>query len=167
MTQHNPISILNPKTPFIARTVTTLQLIKKETNQKIVESLSGVNPIKQLKQLIDFLLPSTSFLMLALAGCLLYWLASTLSARFKKSASLLPSGRNLQKMILSFFFALFLFLIHQFFEGSLNTDNVVISTVNLLYSKDQIRKTKKEFCSWTSNSKSSSTDASSNSKDLA
>ena len=48
---------------------------------------------------------------------------------------------------LLFFDLLFLFYIRQFFGGNLNTENVMVRTDELLYSKDQILNTKKEFCS--------------------
>lgn len=123
--------------PLIATGVSPLQMIKKVTNEKVVESLSS---------LFHFLVPSTGFLTLVLVGGLLYWAVSSLFSRFKKSAGLLPSRRKLQRKIVAFFLLLFLFFMGKFFEGNLNTSNVVVRTDDLLYSKEQILKTKKEFC---------------------
>ena len=47
---------------------------------------------------------------------------------------------------MSFFFGLFLFYIEQFFSNNLSTENVIVPTEDLLYSKEQLLKTKKEFC---------------------
>ena len=129
--------------PFMARSVSPLQLI---SNNKMVESLST---IKAIQQLLDFLMPSTSFLMLTLAVCLVYWVVTTLFTHFKKSLERsAPYESLLPARIVPFFFTCFIFFIHQFFEASLNTDNVVVSTENLLYSKEQVLKTNKEFCFW-------------------
>ena len=125
--------------PFTAMTVSPAHLIKSVKDQKVVESLSS---------LFHFLVPSTQFLTLTLVGCLLYWALSSMFSRLKKSARLLPSRRKLQRKIVSFFFLLFWFFIQQFFEGNLNTSNVVVQTDELLYSKEQILKTNKEFCFW-------------------
>ena len=123
--------------PYMAATISPFQLIKKVTKQKAVQNLSS---------LFHFLMPSTGFLTLVLVGCLLYWAFSWLLTRFQKSARSLASRRKRQTKIVSFFFLLFLSFMGQFFGGNLNTSNVVVRTDDLLYSKGQILKTKKEFC---------------------
>ena len=125
-----------PNVPFLAAAFSPFHLIKGWTVQKADQSLTS---------LFHFLMPSFSFLALMSTGCLLYWLTLALLSRFKRSTS--PSSRRkLQLKILAFFSLLFLFFVGQFFVSNLNTRKVVVSTDQLLYSKDQILKTQKEFC---------------------
>lgn len=133
----------------MSTTFSPLQLIKRTTDQKVVESLSGLDSIKKL---FDFLVPSVEFLTLALAGYLLYWLVSWLFSRFEKWANLLPSGRTLQMKIFSFLFVLFSFYTQEIYGNLLSTESVVVRTDDLLYTKEQILKTNKEFCFWESGS---------------
>lgn len=121
--------------PVATSSLSPFQLIKKTTNQKVVKNLSSF---------LDFLMPSIEFLTLTLVGCLLYYAVSWLFSR--KSAGLRPSIRSLQ--IISFSFTLFMFCIEQLFSASLNTEHVVIRTDNMLYSKEQLVETKREFCFW-------------------
>ena len=127
------------KVPFLAESVSPLQLIKKVTDQKVVESLWT---------LFHFLVPSVSFLTLVLVGCLLYWLVLLLFSRFKISTGQQPSRKNLQTKITAFFFLCFFFFMGQLFEACLNTSSIVVRTDQLLYSKKQILETRKEFCFW-------------------
>lgn len=126
--------------PFMASSVSPLQLIRKVTNQKVDGSQSS------LSSLFHFLIPSTEYLTFALSGCLIYWIVSRLFFWFKRPADQRPPSSNLQTKIVSFFFGLFLFYILQFFGNSLNTQNVMVPTDDLLYSREQILKTRKEFC---------------------
>ena len=124
--------------PYMAEPVSPFQLIEKDTNHKVDQS--------SLSSLFSFLVPSAEILAVLLAGCLICWIVSWLFARFKRQTRSLPSRRNLQTGIVSFFFVLFLFYIEQFYCNSLSTENVIVPTSNLLYSKEQILKTEKEFC---------------------
>ena len=121
--------------PFGVASFSPLQLIDRFANQVVKKSLSS---------LYHFLVPSTAFLALMTVGCLLYWLSSELFLRLEKSSR--PSGKRLRLKTLSFFYLLFLFYIQQFFGANLNTMSVVVSTLELLYSNDQILRTQKEFC---------------------
>lgn len=132
----DPMLVGYSMVPHITTTYSPIQLIQKTTTQKVVQSWSS---------LFQFLVPSTGFMMLALAGFLLYWTFPALLYRFKKFARL-PPRMNLQTKIVSLFFLLFLFIMGQLFQSSLNTSNVVVRTDQLLYSKDQLLKTEKEFC---------------------
>ena len=126
--------------PVLAESPSPLQLIKKVTDQKVVE--------ESLSSLFHFLAPSTEFLALALVGYLLYWIVSWLFSWFRKPVNQLPSGRNLQTKILAFFLMLYLFCIKEIYSNLLNTNNVIVQTDDLLYSKEQILETRKEFCFW-------------------
>lgn len=48
--------------------------------------------------------------------------------------------------MLAFVFLLFVFFTGQFFANSLKTEQVVVKTDDLIYSRYQIVNTKKEFC---------------------
>lgn len=119
--------------PFVALPISPAQLIAKTIEK----------PDQSLWTLFQFLVPSTGLLTLALVGCLLYWVISSLLGRFQKSSP----RKNLQTQIVAFF-VLFLFHIKEFFVNNLNTSNVIVRTDELLYSREQILKTKKEFCFW-------------------
>ena len=127
--------------PFVAHSVSPLQLIERLTRQNVDKSLSS---------LFYFFVPSTSFLAIIAAGILLYLVASVLFSRFGKPSTpsrlSLPTGKKLQLKIVSFFYMLFMFFNGQFFGGNLNTENIVVRTDDFLYSKDQILETQKEFC---------------------
>lgn len=104
--------------------------------------------VKSLRNLFNFLVPSVQFLTFALIGCLLFWIVSWLFSRFKRQERSMPARRNLPKKIVSFFFVVFLFYVLQFYANTLNTESIVVNTEDLLFSKDQILKTNKEFCFW-------------------
>ena len=123
--------------PWYAGGFSPYQIIERPDNQKTDQNLWT---------LFHFLVPSASFLALVAAGCLLYWLSSALLSRIKKTSPLQSFRKKTQLKILAFFYVLFLFFIWQFFSGNLNTDNVVVSTDDLLYSEEQILRTQKEFC---------------------
>lgn len=115
------------------------QLIDKEANQ-VAPSLSS---------LFHYLVPSAEFLTMALVGCLICWIVSWLFSRFKRQTRSLPTRRtkrNLPKKIVAFGFLMFLFYLKQFFEMSLNTSILLVDIENLLYSREQILRTDKEFC---------------------
>ena len=110
----------------------------KIKNQKVVQRF--------LRSFFRFLvLPSPGFLIFTLAGCLVYWTVSALFSRFQPSTRSLPSSRSLQTQI-SLFFVLFHFFIYQLYCNSLSTENLIVRTDDLLYSREQILKTEKEFC---------------------
>lgn len=125
--------------PFIAASITPFQMIDK--NEKMIEKVTNQNVVQGLSSLFNFIIPSNEFLAFGLIGCLLCWLFSWLFSRLRKS-----SRRTLQVAIMSFFFGLFLFYIEQFFSNNLSTENVIVPTEDLLYSKEKLLKTKKEFC---------------------
>ena len=112
------------------------QLIKRLANQQVDRSLWS---------LFHFLMPSTGLLTLILAACLLYLASSALFLHLKRLKSLRESGRVSIKLV-SLFYFLFLFFIRYLFEGNLNTSNVLVRTDELIYSKEQILNTQKEFC---------------------
>ena len=85
-------------------------------------------------------MPSLSFLLLFFAGVLLYFACSLIFSYFKKFKK-----QSLQFKILSFAYLLFLFFICHFFNGNLNTSQIIVDDSGLLYSKQQILETKKEF----------------------
>lgn len=149
--------------PFLATAFSPFQLIDKLDNQKVDQNLANYN----LSNLFDFLAPSLTFLILLAAGPLLYCVSLFLLSGHKKSSSLRSSRirRNLQFKILSLFHLLFLFFNRKLFEGrlaigepnkfnqrffcssgNLNTSNVCVQTDQLLFSKEQLLKTQKEFC---------------------
>ena len=130
--------------PFLATTFSPFQLIEKLDNQKVEQNLANYN----FSNLFDFLAPSFTFLILLIAGPLLYCVSLFLLSGHKRSPSLKSSRtrRNLQLKILSLCLALFFFFNRKLFEGNLNTSNVVAQTDDLLYSKEQVLKTQKEFC---------------------
>ena len=108
------------------------QVIDKKLSSQNEQSLIG---------LFNFLMPSLSFLLLFFAGVLLYFACSLVFSYFKKFKK-----QSLQFKILSFAYLLFLFFICQFFNGNLNTSKIIVDDSDLLYSKQQILETKKEFC---------------------
>ena len=123
--------------PNSAVAMVPLQLIERLANQQMEKSLSSF---------FHFLVPSTAFLALLATSCLLKWLLPALICLAKKSR---PSRKKLQLKILKIlwlFYFLFSFFIQQFFCGNLNTENVVVRTDDLLYSKEQVLRTNKELC---------------------
>ena len=134
------------KVPFLVYVISPLQILDRVQRlaiQKVDQSLSS---------LFHFFMPSTSFLTLVVAGSLLFLVASVLFSCFEKpSISLpsrlwLPTGRKLRLKIISFFYLLFMFFNGQFFEGNLNTENIMVRTDDLLHSIEQVLRTQKEPC---------------------
>lgn len=125
--------------PYMAEPCSPFQLIEK-ANQKVAQ--------RSLSSLFNFLAPSPGFLMFALAGCLVYWVVSSLLSRFQKSARIksLPTKGNLQMRIVFFFFTLLFFFIQLLYCNSLSTENLIVRTDDLLFSREQILKTEREFC---------------------
>ena len=121
--------------PFMAAVFSPLQLIERLDNQEVVESL---------RSLFHFLIPSTAFLALLVASCLLYRLSSALFGCLGTSSR--PLRRKPQLTILAYFNMVFLFFIGLFFEANLNTESVLVRTDDLLYSIKQILGTQREFC---------------------
>ena len=119
--------------PFISTTVSPFLLIDRLAIESVKKSFSA---------LFHFLMPSTGFLTLLMAAFLLNWIFSALFWRLKKGR---PPKRNRQIKILLFFKLLFLFFLRLLFSGNLNTENLVVQTDDLLYSKEQIIKTEKEW----------------------
>lgn len=111
-----------------------LQLLKKSNDQQVERSLAS---------LFDFLIPSVEFLALLVAGRLFYWasLATTLYLERPGSAR-----RRLQLKIVSFCCFLFVCFMRELFADNLSTENVVVETDELLFSKEKLLNTKKEFC---------------------
>lgn len=123
--------------PFMAIQFSPFQLIGS----------SGPQIDKGLWNLYQFLMPSTSFVALFLAGCLLYLVATYLLSPSSFSLFKKPTRSSRLKLKLVFvFFLFFLLLMHQFFESNLNTENVIVETNEILYSEEKILRTKKEFC---------------------
>lgn len=116
--------------PAISLSVLPIQTIER----------AQANQDATLMKMLDFLVPSAHFLLLCLAGMGLWGLARWSFAYFKRV------GSNLRIKILSFFALLFLWWIGEFFNGNLNTTNVLSDTSDLLYSKEQLIQTKREFC---------------------
>ena len=123
----HPTFVAYATAPYISAEFWPLQLIKKIDNQEVVKSFSS---------LYHFLVPSTGLLALALIGCLLYWVISSLFSRFKRQIRSLPTKRNFQKVA----FVFFLFFVKEIYNNLLNTDNVLVNTDELLYSRKQILK---------------------------
>ena len=96
---------------------------------------------KSLMNIFEFLIPSLSFVLLFFAGFLFYFASSFVFSYFKKLKK-----QSLQFKILSFAYLLFLFFMSEFFNGNLNTSNIIVSTDDLLYSTQQVLATRKEFC---------------------
>ena len=94
---------------------------------------------KSLINLLKFLIPSLSFALLFSAGFLLYFVFLFLISYFKKL-------KRPQFKTLSFAYLLFLFFMCELFNGNLNTSNIIVKVNDLLYSKQQILETQKEFC---------------------
>ena len=118
--------------PFLAFGFSPGHLIERLTSQKAERSLSV---------LYHFLVPSTAYLALMVTGLLLFRLASALFRNWKPRQ---PSRRKVRLRLLSFLYLFFVFFMSHFFGGNLNTQNVVVRTDGLLYSKEQILKTNKE-----------------------
>ena len=134
-----------PNVPNVAEAISPSHLVK-QFRQVADQQVIDQNLVESLLSLFHFLIPSASFLTFALVGCLVYWTVSWLFSKIQKSS--LPSRRNLQMKIVSFFFMLFIFYIEQFTSNSLSTENLIVRTDSLLYSRQQILETKREFCFW-------------------
>lgn len=124
----------------------------------MAERISPIQMIKQDKQIVEreadqttanlsgsfhFWMPSNDLLLLMVAGHSLYLVASFL-LRWSIKRSGTPSRSNLK--ILSFVYLLFAFFTEEFFGNCLNTEQVTVNTDDLLFSKNQILNTNKEFC---------------------
>ena len=120
--------------PVLVFGMSPAQFIEKEPRQEVDKNFAG---------LVDFLMPPPGLIALLAAGGLLYWLSLALFLHLKKPS--LPSRRR-WIIIVSFFYVLFLFFVGQFFSGNLNTENIVVQTDDLIYSKEQILQTQKTFC---------------------
>lgn len=114
----------------------------------MIERIASETTAKSLLELFNFLMPEIGLLLLITAGGLLYLAAFVLFSWFekKKKPKQQSQSHGLQLKIISFFLILFGFFIHLNFESNLNTENVLVEIDDLLYSTQQILKTKKEFC---------------------
>lgn len=123
--------------PYSAASISPFQLIKKKaTDQQVKPSLSA---------LLHFLAPSgwTGFLALLVVGHLVYWGSLAMTFYFKNPGT--TRWRSQLKTVSFCCFVLVCFM-QEFFCGNLSTENVVVNTDQLLYSKEQVLNTKKEFC---------------------
>ena len=100
--------------PIISMDLHAFQLIDKKLEVKINDNLIN---------LLEFLVPSFNFVLLIFSGLMLYLASLALILSVKKRKN------DLQTKILSFFCILvFFFFIEQFFNGNLNTANIVVNT---------------------------------------
>lgn len=121
--------------PVMDERISPVQTVEREADQAIIDL--------SLSSSFHFWMPSTDLLLLMVAGHLLYLVSSFL---IRKSIKRSLSSGNLK--ILSFFYLIFTFFMNEFLADSISTDHLIVRTDNILYSREQILSTNKEFCSF-------------------
>ena len=123
--------------PLAAERISPVQMVEREVDQATIDL--------SLSSSFRFWVPSTDLLLLMVIGCLIHFVISFLfQCSIKRTQA--PPGSNLKLKILSFFYLLFIFFTEEFFGNSLSSEQVIVRTDGLLYSRDNILNTNKEFC---------------------
>lgn len=99
-----------------------------------------------LTNLIEFLIPSFSFLALILTTFILYLILLFLISNLKKFKTLCFLSQQSFIKIFSISLIVFSFFVFNFFSANLNTTNVVVNTNELLSSNEAIIEADVEIC---------------------